>query len=433
MNRRALSIGILLLVTGAAWAVYPIEAVVLDNDEVAGVGFVTSIANLAINDFGQWYVEVDTDNANSDIDYALVAGAQFGPFGLAYQEGQPLASPPGATLDSFDSVNINNAGNSGWNFFLDGTSGSGDDSGIYFNSTLVIQESTISTAPGFPANTPYIGFFDVKINNMNNLLTMASMDYGATGSVDRALVRIDNPMGAYTEAVVLKEGDEVFPGRFLTDFETGPAHTAFNDAGQAMYIVDLDGDSADDQAIFVDNTLVAREGSPSPVDGVNYRTLTYGLDLNNNGDYAFRARLDADSSQDYAIIKNDEVLIREGDTLPAIAGFVFTTVGSFSGPVDLDDDGNVLWYGDWDDPDTDIDTGLFLNDQLIVQEGVTMVDGVLIDTLTSGEDGFKFSNNGEWIIFEAKLEDGRDGAFVIQVPEPTSLLLLLAVGLFRRR
>lgn len=432
---RVFGIIAVLAAASAASASFNVESLVLEGETVPGVGDVTSIFTLAINDFGQWYVEADTNAPDTDTDYVLLGGVQAGPYGLAYREGQPLASPAGALLDSFDSININNAGNSGWNFFLDGTSGSGDDSGIYFNNSLVIQESMLTTAPGVPANTPYIGFFDAKINNQNQILTTASLNYGGLGTVDRALIRIDNPAGVYTETVVSKEGDEPFTGRFITDFGTGPHETAFNDLGQTMYNMDLDGDSADDRALFIDNTLIAREGAPSSIPGVNYQTIDYAVDLNNSGDYAFRARLDTGSTaNDYAIIKNGDVFIQEGDSLPDVAPYVFTTVGGFSSPVDLDDAGNMVWYGDWDDPDTDKDTGIFYNDQLIVQEGVTMVDGLLIDTLVSGEEAFKLSNNGEWLIFEATLEGGINGAFLINIPEPGSLLILLGLaGMIRRR
>ncbi|MCH7701579.1 MAG: hypothetical protein IID37_07810 [Planctomycetes bacterium] len=68
------------------------------------------------------------------------------------------------------------------------------------------------------------------------------------------------------------------------------------------------------------------------------------------------------------LVKNGETFRQEGDTLDAIGGAsVFTSFGS--GPLEISDSGDVLWYGDWDDANTDIDTGLFLNEELLVQEG----------------------------------------------------------------
>ncbi|MHC4711062.1 MAG: hypothetical protein ACYTA3_11750, partial [Planctomycetota bacterium] len=142
--------------------------------------------------------------------------------------------------------------------------------------------------------------------------------------------------------------------------------------------------------------------------GRNYQFLSSrGLDLNASGEYVHKANLDGDTADDELIVKNGAVFVREGDTLPAFAPFSLTSLGTSSGPVQIDNAGNVLWYGDWNDPDTDIDT--------LVQEGVTMLAGLLVDTISSGSDAFQLSDNGSYIIFEATLEGGINGAFMIQL------------------
>ena len=251
---------VFLLATTAPAQITPALA---EGDVVAGVGTVTRIDNLAINDFGQWLVEADTDNTNTDTDQVLVRDGA-----LYLQEGQALPAPPGATLDSFDSINLNNNGDSGWNFFLDGTSGTGDDSGIYFNTALVIQESDISTAPEFTPGTPYIGFFDAKIraNNSDGLMSIASVDDPAiASSVDRAIVRIqhDGAGNLVSESVLRKEGD-IPPGQTeaVADFGTGPHQSAFNDGGAILHFVDLAGDTGMDGCFYLDDTLLAQKGAP---------------------------------------------------------------------------------------------------------------------------------------------------------------------------
>ncbi|MBN2445205.1 MAG: hypothetical protein JXO22_00640 [Phycisphaerae bacterium] len=438
-THRMLVGGVMLILFGAtaALAAFPIYPLIVEGDAVPGVGNMTSTATVAVNNLGQWYLEADTDNANADIDYVLLSGYQLNPFALAYQEGQPLASPPGASLDTFDAININDSGNSGWNFFLDGTSGTNDDSGIYFNADLVIQEGSLSTAPSMP-NTPYIGFFDAKINNANQIIMTASCDIPGVGTtVDRALVRIDNPAGAFTETIIAKEADEIVPGRFITDLGTDPHETAFNSFGDTLYAVDVDGDSASNALIMFNNTKIAQEGDPSPIAGRVYSTLTSTkLDLNDVGDYVFTGSMDGDTASNALIVKNGAKFMQEGDTLASIGGvYTFTSFGS--GPLWIDNGGNVVWYGDWNDPDTNIDTGLFWNDQLIVQEGVTTVNvggtDYIVDTIRGISEGYYLSPNGEWLIFRAELVGGIDGAFMIQIPEPASLLLLALVALLRRR
>ena len=404
------------LFASAAAAQVTIQSLVLEGDSVGGVGLVTRIDNLAINDAGQWIVEADTDNPDTEADSVLLLnGALF------LREGDALSEPAGATLDSFDTVNLNNLGNSGWNFFLDGTQGGSDDSGVYFNDQLVIQESDLSTSPDLSPGTPYIGFLEAKINDSDQVLLMASVDDPLiASSVDRALVILDLDAGGglIGETVVVKEGD-VLPGQVdpVPDLETGPHEFDFNNAGQALYAITIA-----DVAVYIDDGLIVQEGDPSPVAGRSWSSLTSPeMSLNNNGSYVLSGRLDGDTGTDTLIMSDGQKVVQEGDSLPAIAPFALTGFGT--GPLLIGDNDSILWFGDWDDPDTDVDTGLFLDDQLIVQEGVTMIDGQLVDSLSGVQDGYALSDDGTQILFEATLADGTNGAFLATVTTGGGLTL----------
>lgn len=404
--KRAIAAGLILTFV-AATSSAQVTAVVLEGDAVPGVGNVTRIDTIAINSFGQWSVEADTDFSNSDEDVVVLSGFQASPFSLLFQEGQALVSPAGAILDSFDSITLNDNGNSGYNFFLDPFP-IGEDSGVYFNSNLVIQEGTFTLAPEFTAGTPLIGVFDVKINNNDQLLVLGSYDDPAIdSSVDRGLVIVNNPAGAYTETAVLKEGD-ILDDTPILDFSTGPHDTALSDSGSIMYVADLDsGSSSNDLTIGIDTTVIAREGSPSPIAGRNYDSLSRPVDLNANGDYVFRASLDGDTATDEVIVKNGVVIAQEGVTLPGLS------MGSSSGPIHIDAAGNVLWYGEFDDGGGTTEA-LLLNDQVIAQLG-DMVNGLPLTNISGGENGFALSETGGWVIFEGDLEGGLNGAFILQV------------------
>ena len=155
---------------------FPVTPLALEGDVVIGVGAITSINNLAVNSNGDWLVEADTDHANGDADAVLLLNGA-----LHLREGDSLPDPAGSTLDSFDSVNVNVNGDSAWNFFLDGPP-TIQDSGIYFNTTLVIQEGDASAAPQFSAGTRYIGFFDGKLDDFNRVAVVASVDDPAIAS-----------------------------------------------------------------------------------------------------------------------------------------------------------------------------------------------------------------------------------------------------------
>lgn len=377
-----------------------VTAVVQEGDVVAGVGAVTAVNNLAINDAGDWRVEVDTDNPDTQADGALLLNGA-----LEFREGQILFGTVG--VGSFDSVNVPSDVTGGWNFFLDGTTGNNDDSGIFHGGNLLIQEGQATIAPSLDPTGIYIGWLETKAIP-GTILMMSSLDdpsiIGA-GSVDRALVKANHDGAGVllSEEVVAKEGD-VPPGQTeeIVDMETGPHNFAINASGQVMYTVDLAGDAAVDHATYLDGTLLAQEGMPSPVTGFNWASLASSeVDLNDFGDYVISGSLDAPSSSNLVITRNGQKLIQEGDTLPAIAPFTLTSFGS--GPVLITNQGDVLWYGDWNDPDTTRDTGLFLNDELIVQEGVSTIGGAAITALRGIQDGYTISKNGKWILFECAL------------------------------
>ncbi len=393
--------------------------VVLEGDAVPGVGNVTRIDNLAIDDAGEWLVEVDTDGADPNTDSVLLRAS--GPW---LREGQALAAPAGASIGSFDDLWLDSAGRLGANFFLDGTAGSSDDSGVFHDDVLVIQESFVSTAPELSPGTPYIGFFGVKRDDLSRLVIMASVDDPAIStSVDRAIVlaTVDAAGNLLSESVLAKEGD-LLPGQTtetVTDFGTGPHDWSVDRAGDVMFQADLTGPTTANAAVYINSTRVAQEGDPSPVPGRLWSSLSSAkVDVASGGHWVLTGLLDGDTATNSLIELDGTPFRQEGDTLPAISPFVFTSFGT--GPVHVSDAGDVLWYGDWDDPDTTRDTGLFLNDTLLVQEGVTTIGGVAVDTLRGIQDGYVMSENGRWVLFEAVLADGTEGAFLIDLGGPTA-------------
>lgn len=434
-----------LLVTGAAFAggapTIEIHQLVVEGMNVAGVGDISSgfgaSENHAVNNDGEWLVESDTNNANTDEDGVVLRGTGFAPGALFLRENQAMGSPAGSNLDSFDSININNLGNTSFNHFLDNTGATNNDSGIYFNSDLLIQESNTVTAAGISANSPWLGFFETKLNNSNTVMVMGTCDDPAIASSVDQLIVLVNPI-SLEQTLVVREGSEIVPGRFLTTVETGPHDFALNDDGHVLFAVTMDGDAANNTGVVLwdgnDYTFLAREGSSSPVAARNWASLPGAISMNNSGDWVMIGDLDGSTSDDSLIVKNGtEVIAREGFGVADIGAFTFTTFGT--GAVHIDDAGNVIWVGDWNDPDTSKDVGIFWNEHLIVQEGVTQIDGVTLASISLVQDNMSISDNGEWLIFEGVLANGIDGAFMVRIPEPGTLLLACSgcLLLFRRR
>lgn len=369
---------------------------------VPGVGTVTGFGSMWVNDKGEWIAELDTDNIDANVNTVLLQNGE-----LVAREGDPFApAPPGNALGGFDSVTLTNSGLGGFNFFFDNIA---DNSGVYAlvdpsqgfeaGSVQVLQEG--ADAPNFPPGTPAGGFFDVKINEAGDLLVTASVDAAAIPSgVDRALYIItpDSEGGIASSTLIAAEGD-VLPGQSvgLSDFGTGFQETAFNDGGDALFVVDIPGGI---DAIYCFNgslVKVAQEGDPSPVAGRNWQSLSpSSVALNDNSEFAFTGLLDGDSATDQVLVLNGAKFVQEGDVLPSIAPFALESI---EGPLWLSENGDLMWAGKWSDPNGAVDEGLFFNDQLWIQEGVTMTEGgeVLVQVFT-GDSGFQLSDDGSYAL-----------------------------------
>lgn len=393
-----------------------ITPLVLEGETIVGIGVVTTINHIDVNNNGDWVVEIDTNNPDTNIDGAIIQNGV-----VAYQQGQSLPLPVGTTFSGFDSMSLNEANVFTSNWGMGGTAGSAFDTGLFYNGLILVQEGSDTTAPQFSPMTGYRGFFETWNSDNNSFLAMCSLDDPAISTTtDRGLMIIvhDGAGNLVSETAFLKEGDIPFgQTEFLTDFQTGPHDSDYSQNGHIAYIVDLNGDTTIDSVIYVNNTIIAQEGSDSGVvPGTNWASLaTAVLDVNNNGQLLFHGDLDTGGvADDRVIVFDGTIIAREGSGHPAIpAGMVFTSFGS--GPMYCSDAGDVVFFGDWDDPDTTIDTGLFVNDQLVVQEGVTMIAGLVVDDLRGVEDGFRMSDDGRYVIFEAILAGSIEGAFLIDL------------------
>jgi len=407
----------LLVPQTLAAPLFPIEVLLRNGDPVAGVGNVTTIENLAVNASGSWIVEVDTDNPDTTVDACLVQDDA-----LLLRENQPLPPAP-AAISSFDGVYLSDSGAFAGNIFLRNMPTS-QDSGVYLGANAILPEGLVSSAPEFSPNTPYIGFFDAKVNASDQLLVIASVDDPLiASSVDRALVVASTFNGSLSgEHVVAKEGD-ILPGQTETvaDFGTGPHQTAFVSRDLVLYSADLNGDTARDGVIYLGLQKLAQEGDPSPLIGRNYELLaSRGLDVNRFGETVFKANLDGDAASDEGIVAKGAMLVQEGGTLRDIDPFHFTAFGSTTGPVAIDDVGNVLWFGDWDDPNTAVDTGLFLNNALLVKEGDALPGGGVLTAIASGDESLAMSEDGHYVVFEGTVttDAARNAALRIEITAP---------------
>jgi hypothetical protein len=409
MNQIARIALALPLMAGAAYADPTFTVLVRENDSLT-LGNVTSVDAVAVNNSGQWVAHVVTDNPDPDANACLLRD------GVIYaRKGMSLTSPAGATITGFNDLAMNNLGDFAWSWTLN-TGDTSTDAGLFFNDVLVIQKGTLSNSPDFTPPTPYTQFFGAKINDLNQILFVATVDDPTIITpTDRTIVLLDYDPGTntYVETVLAKEG-EVREGttRMIQELGTEDQEFALNNNGESMYVTEVATGTAD--AYYINSRVVIREGQPSIEPGRNWEQIANGrpLDINNNGDYVFRANISGDASDDEMIVRNEEIFVREGQSLPAISPFTIVDFGS-NAPIYIDDLGNVLWYGTWNDPDTTRNKGLFLNHELLIQDGVTTINGELVQAVRGVPRGFKMSDDGSHIIVRVELAGGIDAAVMI--------------------
>ncbi len=150
------------------------------------------------------------------------------------------------------------------------------------------------------------------------------------------------------------------------------------------------------------------------------------VDLNNTGDYIWLSQLtNQPTNTNQGIFRNniftdgpDEVVIQRGDPAPGIPGATIDLFGTGVQP-QVTDDGDVLWYARLDG-DADVNQALYRNDQVILRKGETTVDGNLITTVcgtTASSNGIAqtldASNNGQFAIVRVRFENGNRAALLI--------------------
>ena len=366
----------------------------------AGGGFLT-LGSFWINDRGSWFA-----SAGSELGFFLLVRDGE----LVLQGGNPFPpGPEGNLLESFGSFTTNRSGQAGFTASYELALPSGVY--VYRDPGQSLEDGTVrvlqqgDSAPNFPPGSPMLRFDDVKINDAGDLLVSARINAASIPSVDSDVLYVITPDpsgGVEASTVVVAEGD-VLPGQSLavSDLFGGRGRTAFNDRGQVLFLARLT-----DLATVIyayDGSLVelAQEGDPSPVAGRNWLSLfPPSLSLSNIGDYAFRGRLDGDPDSDEIIVKNGEKLVQEGDSLPDIGSFQL--LGPF-GPTWITDRGDVLWFGSWGDPGAAVGSGLFWNDRLWVQEGVTTSeDGDTLTQLFPFDRGYQVSDAGNQVLIRAE-------------------------------
>ncbi len=405
---RLVAAAAVLAITGAAAGLPPIRVrpLIVEGDEIAGVGFVTTVNDVVVNNRGEWIAVVDTNNADTNRDEVMVKNGA-----MILRERDPIASGGtgiGRVLFFFNAPTLNNNGDSVFHFTNIDTSVTPTDveSGMYFNLTPAAYEDDPTTLP--PGGATFTTFADGKINDSNQVLSRFT--YISASQSTFALFQLD-AAGAITASTLIATVGDPAPGtaQFFTGFQVTETQNAFNNAGDYIFQGVIDGDVNFNNLYYKNAAIIAQQGMPSTVAGRNWAEMNStftAVDMNNSGDWVLRGTLAGDTASDNVIVKNGVTFVQEGDMVAAI-GAAATTFAGGSGPVRIDDSGRVIWFVDTNLADTTIDTAIMRDMEVLVRERVTVVTpppfGEVVSSFGTGPGWLNVSDNGQHVIFIANL------------------------------
>jgi hypothetical protein len=420
-----------VLLTGAASAQEPtLSVLVRVGDTIPGYGVVNRIDDITVNDHGGWLAEVRYTDSDAQFQFLILKSGE-----VMVSTGDPVDPPPSivsGTSNLFKA--LNNHGSTAFRLAL---SGGPAANGMYYDLAPFVLVNQVSTAPQLTPGTPYIGFFRARLDDSERLFLVATVnDAALPGSVHRALVWFEpDGEGGWTEDAMAVRYD-VLPGmaggEFADEFGTTYYSFKIDNDRNALYTVRIGGaPGATNGAIYYNDTMLVRKGDLSPIPGSTYLDIDSGTraDMNNLGDYVFRANLsNLPVEENTAILFNnvfdaddDVVFIRQGDPAPG-TGEVITGFGT--GPsARINDSGDVVWFATLSG-DTNTNQALFAGDEILMRKGVTVVEGSVVTTVggttaTGGiTRGFTSSQNGRYILTRCVLDGTTQAAVLIEL-DPT--------------
>jgi hypothetical protein len=324
----AVSLGL----AGAAEAA-TIRVVALTGQEAPGTGgaVFSGFTGLSLNDAGEVAFRAGlsgagvTDETDSGV---FTSGA------LVAREGDVAPGTGGSVFASFGGSRLNNAGEVAFRTTLEGAGGDGQ--AIFSVGTLVARRG--DAVPG-GGGAVFSSFTPPVLNDAGQVVFRAGLSGpGVTAANDRALLA--------GGAIVARTGDEapgtggaVFSGLFDDDL---------NASGQAAFLAGLSGPGVtgdfDDNAIFIDDTLVVRDGDAVPgVAGATFRNVR-SPKLNDAGELAFKGFMNGaglTEENDAAIFASGVLVARDGDVAPGAGGAVFADLRG--GTLELNNSGDTAF------------------------------------------------------------------------------------------
>ncbi|MCI0635779.1 MAG: hypothetical protein L0206_17960, partial [Actinobacteria bacterium] len=313
---------------------------------------------------------------------------------MILKTGDPLGTS-GAVYGGFASANLNANLESA---FTDKAHG------VYFGATPLLTDAA-PPPPPFTLGSTYKYFADSKINDARLVLASLTVNDPATAAItDDAMMLLQaDAAGTLSTYTVLAMEGLLIPGLPGPVYDVADDRRRFdlNAAGDALFYVE-----ADVGAILLNTSVLVKSGDQSPVFGSTYSISDSSVALGDGGHYAFIGAYEGG----LALVFGGAEVAQVGKPMPGLPQFELESFGGRF--LDIDENGRLLWFADWSDPDETRDTAIVRDHELLVQEGVSLAGGQVVDVLIGD---FGISSNGRYLVYTAKFVDGSSGAFVLDL------------------
>jgi len=372
--------------------------VLKEGDVIPGLGVVTWLSGACVDDRAHGVVLVDSDFSDLLRDEALVLAGAL----LQAREGDPVPGPAGATIDGFSSFWRTNDGDVAMILGLRPLVGV-PFYGVYWNERLLALEDFPVGAPEVSLDTSWHVFDALKMNADNTVLVLGEvLNPDVPGPREDVLVRFQlDSAGNLLATNVLATKAMFLPA--LNDVVATLGSTehalALNEHGD--FITYVKGATTPGAILINLETIVAQEGSPSPVAGRNWSALgaVPRVSINDFGEYLFSGTLDGLTPDIYLIVKNGQKFAQEGDILPAFSASPLSK--GWSAPNYIANSGDVYWLARTSARDDD---AFMRNDRPILQENRTVVGGALVLSIEVTENAFHVSPDGRFFLGRVELQ-----------------------------
>jgi len=246
-----------------------------------------------------------------------------------------------------------------------------------------------------------------KVNDSQHICFHAVIDDPNIAGTNNypALFTLDSTTGTQT---LIAKRDDILPGQTwgIWNLAWDSSQLAFNNAGQVLFMAQTYDNPNVQQVIYRNSTLIAQTGQ-TPSFGGTYTSL-FSASHSNNGTYAFRC----DLSNSVALVSNGGLFVKKTDFLPSIEPFAISELYESL----VGDDERVMWIGLWNLPDGSQSKALFADYSILVEEGQTSIGGVTVtDATPAGGYHRCLSPSGQYFAFKATLQDGTQGAYLVNL------------------